>query len=78
MEVADMIIQLGEATKVIQQEMTLEEALDLIDPWKKYDPENPVKIPDSMAAFNALMAKAHLIVVNYAREQSAKEKENNV
>lgn len=76
MEIADMFIELGEAAKVLQQEMTLENAIDLIDPGKMYDNEKPIEIPSSRAAFNALMTKAHVIVANYAREQLAKEKKN--
>lgn len=71
MDVADMLLDLGKMAKELKNPMTLEEAIDLVDP----DPNTQAKvkasgkIPDSMAATNAMLMKAHMIVVEYARKQ---------
>lgn len=75
MNALDVLEELGEMASVLRENMTIEEAVDIIDPENQTKPEYIAKLPDSRAKCQALMIKANIIVVNYVRNHLAKEKE---
>lgn len=68
-DIAKMFSDFGEAYEELQKPMTLEEAIDFLDP------ENVSLIPENSATRIARITKAKSIVVKYARKCLEKEKE---
>lgn len=75
MDIAKILSDLGKMAGEIQKPMTLEDAINIIEPDPKVQIElrEQNKIPDSMAAFNAMSMKAHMMVVEYARKKLEEE-----
>lgn len=67
-DLAKLFSDFGEACEELQKPMTLEEAIDFLDP------ENVSLIPENSATRIARMTKAKSIVVKYARDKLAEER----
>lgn len=74
MDIARLLTDLGKMADEFKKPMTLEEALDIVDPETNNTSEVIAKMPDSMAAANALAYKARKLVAEYARKKLEEEK----
>lgn len=70
MDVLDFLANLGIAAKEIKEPMTLEEALDIVDPSKM------VESPQDPAIAMAREIKAKTMIVEYVKKKMAEETEN--
>lgn len=78
MDAIKFLADLGKMAEEFQKPMTLETALNLIDPETANNPDRKVPLPDSIAACNAMEIKARMLVVEYARKKLADDNEKKV
>ena len=74
MDIAKWFSDMAIATEEMQKPMTLEEAVELMDP----DPLKQNDWPDSLAAARAKEMKARMMVVNYMREHLGMNKKEEL
>lgn len=74
MDTWNILEDLAVMASVLKEDMTIEEAVNIIDMENNSKPEFIATLPDSRIKCQALMVKANMIVVNYVREHLAKEK----
>lgn len=70
MDVLDFLTNLGIAAKEIKEPMTLEDALDIVDPSKIAEP------PQNPAIAMAREIKARTMIVEYVKMKMVEEAEN--
>lgn len=70
MDGLDLLANLGIAAKIFKEPMTLEDALDIVDPSKMAEP------PKDPAVSMAREIKARAMIVEYVKKKMAKETEN--